>query len=434
MSRLLRFAPPTLLLVVWMICNEVCGEDWLRFRGPNGSGISQSDKLPMTWSDSKNVAWRVALPGPGASSPIVLGNRVFITCYTGYGIDREDPGDVSALVRHLLCIDRSNGTMVWETSVPSAHDEDPYQGFITEHGYASSTPVTDGERVFVFFDKTGVVAFDMEGQQQWMTNLGTNSDPANWGGGASCILVDELLIVNAANVGNAIVALRKDDGSEVWRLDDPEMTNCWGTPIVVELEHRTELVLSVPGQILGIDPQTGEELWFAQSPIDRTVCASLVEADGTVYTMGGRAGDAIGMRCGGEGDVSDTHTTWVAKLRSGIDTPVLVDGKLFWVSGGRAYCADCETGAEIFKARLAESVGSTERRLAPSYASPIVVGDKIVMLSRSGNAYIIAASRDFNKLQENQLDEDPGPFNGTPAYSDGQLFLRSNQYLYCIAD
>ena len=408
-------------------------EDWMRFRGHNGSGVIPAGTFAETWDDETHVQWKTALPGPGASSPIVLGDRVYLTCYTGYGVDRENPGNPSDLQRHLLAVDRHSGDIVWTETVASTHDEDPYEGFITEHGYASSTPVTDGERIYVFFDKTGVVAFDLSGQQLWLTNVGTMSDPYKWGGGASAMLADDLLIVNAGNVGNAIVALRTSDGSEAWRIDDPEFTNCWGTPILVE-GTRTELVMAVPGRILGLDPQTGEELWFADSPIDKTVCGSLVEADGVVYAMGGRAGDAIGVRCGGDGDVTDSHTVWVAKLRSGIDTPVLVDGKLFWVSGGRAYCADCETGKELYKERLSQQPASESGgRTPPSYASPIVIGDKILMISRTGNTSIVAAEAEFKKLGENRLEEDEGPFHGTPAYSDGDLFLRSDRFLYCIA-
>ncbi|MEM8678088.1 MAG: PQQ-binding-like beta-propeller repeat protein [Planctomycetota bacterium] len=422
----------TLAALVVLFTRPALADDWLRFRGANGSGVISDGAFAAQWDDETNIRWKTALPGPGASSPIVLGDRVYLTCYTGYGVDRENPGEPAALQRHLLAVDRNNGEIVWTATVPSAHDEDPYEGFITEHGYASSTPVTDGTQIYVFFDKTGVAAFDLDGKQVWLTNVGTLSDPYKWGGGASAMLAGDLLIVNAGNVGHAIVALRTSDGTEAWRIDDPEFTNCWGTPILFEGD-RTELVMAVPGRILGLDPVTGEELWFAESPIDKTVCGSLVEEDGVVYAMGGRAGDAIGVRCGGDGDVTDSHVVWVAKLRSGIDTPVLANGRLYWASGGRAYCADCEDGQEIFKERLSDQPDTNEGgRTPPSYASPIVIGDKILMVSRSGNTHILAAEKEFKKLGENRLTEDEGPFHGTPAYSDGELFLRSDQFLYCI--
>ena len=174
--------------------------------------------------------------------------------------------------------------------MPSTHDEEPYEGFITEHGYASCTPVTDGNQIYVMFGKTGVVAFDMDGVKLWLTNVGTESDPFKWGNGGSCIEYQDLLIVNAANVGHAIVALNKTDGSEAWRYEDEKLTNCWSTPIVVSIDGHDEIVTCVPGKILAWDPTSGEELWFADSPIANTTCASVVEHEGAVFAMGGRSG------------------------------------------------------------------------------------------------------------------------------------------------
>jgi hypothetical protein len=208
------------------------------------------------------------------------------------------------------------------------------------------------------------------------------------------------------------------------------MTNCWSTPILVDVSGRTELVMSAPKKIFALDPNTGEELWFAESPID-IVCASLVEGQGVVYGMGGRTGGAIAIRCGGEGDVSESHTVWRAKLGAGIGTPVIVNGNLYWSSRGLAYCARCETGEEVFKERL--STSSRAGHHAGDYASPVAVGDKIVMVNRTGTTFIIGAATTLEKLAENHLQQDPGPFNATPAVSDGELFLRSDKMLYCIA-
>ncbi len=413
-------------------------EDWVRFRGPNGAGISTSADVPLTWSATENLKWKVDLPGPGSSSPIVKGDRVYVTCYTGYGVDKENPGVAADLQRHLLCFDRQTGEEIWRTSVSSAFDEDPYQGFITEHGYASSTPVTDGERIYVLYGKTGVVAFDRDGKQLWQTSVGTASDPYKWGGGASTILYQDLLIVNAANVGNAIVALHTKDGSEAWKYADDDLTNCWSTPILINANGRDELVSVVPKRILALDPRTGEELWFADSPVKQTTCASLVEHAGAVFAMGGRGGDGIGVRCGGSGDVSQTHTLWVKKLRSGIGTPVVIDGRMYWTSTGVAHCASCETGEYLFKERMASPVAGQKeggRRRGPTgdYASAIAVGEHVFLLTRSGVTHVLKASSNYEEVADNELAGDPGPFNATPAVSDGQIFIRSDNALYCIA-
>ena len=177
----------------------VTAEDWARFRGPNGAGVHATSTAPLEWSETENLKWSVDLPGLGSSCPIVVGDKVLLTSYTGYGVDKENPGDVSELKRHLLCFDKNSGKELWRSTVDSTNDEDPYQGFIQDHGYASGTPVSDGEHIFVFFGKTGMVAFDMDGKQKWVTPLGTNSDPAKWGGGASPVLYKDTVIVNAVS-------------------------------------------------------------------------------------------------------------------------------------------------------------------------------------------------------------------------------------------
>jgi outer membrane protein assembly factor BamB len=424
-------------LIMLLVTSFAAAEDWPRFRGPNGSGLSTSSDIPSSWSDEENVKWKIDLPGPGGSSPIVFGDRIYLTYYTGYGLDKEEPGNAADLKRYLACYNKSDGALVWHSDVPSMHDEDPYEGFITEHGYASCTPVTDGERIYVMFGKTGVVAFDKEGRKLWLTNVGTDSDPYKWGNGGSCILVGDLLVVNAANVGNSIVGLRTSDGSVAWKYEDADLTNCWSTPIVVHANGRDEIVTCVPGKILALDPASGEEIWSAASPIEKTTCASVVEHEGAVFAMGGRAGDAIGVRCGGEGDVSETHTIWREKLRSGIGTPVVKDGHMYWTSMGIAFCASCDKGEVIYKERLpkpaAKDGDGGGRSPTGDYASAIAVGDTVLLTTRSGTTHMVKASTTFEPIRENGFAQDEGPFNGTPAVSDGELFFRSDKCLYCVS-
>ena len=422
------------LIATALLCVSLIAEDWTRFRGPNGTGVNSASKAPVEWSESKNLKWSVDLPGRGSSCPIVVGDKVLLTAYTGFGLDKENPGNPANLKRHLICFDRATGKELWRGTEDSAHDEDPYQGFITDHGYASSTPVSDGKHVFVSFGKTGMVAWDLDGNRKWLTHLGTFSDPAKWGGGASAVLHDDLVIINAGIEAHKIVALKQNDGSVAWTVEDPDFTNCWSTPIMVTVDTRDELVFSMPGKILALDPSSGNELWHARSPIARTVCGSLAEEDGIVFAMGGREGRAVAIRCGGNGDVSDTHTVWQGSLRSGIGTPVIHDGKMYWTSGGLAYCADCKTGEYVFKERLKKGGASAGRRRRPAgdYASPVMVGDKIIMIARNGLAHVVEPNDKLVMVAQNSFESDKSQFNATPAVTENQIFIRSDKNLYCI--
>jgi len=419
---------------VLTIASASLAEDWTRFRGPNGTGVSANSTAPTEWSEDKNLRWSTDLPGPGSSSPIVVGDKVFVTSYTGYGIDKQNPGNVADLKRHLLCYDRNSGKELWRGTVDSTHDEDPYKGFIQDHGYASGTPVSDGQHVFTFFGKTGMVAFDMDGNQKWLTFLGDKSDPFKWGAGASPVLHGDLVIVNAGIEGHKIVALNKSDGKEVWAKEDKTFTNCWSTPIKVKANDREELVFSMPGKILALDPKTGKELWRANSPIARTVCGSLAEENGVVFAMGGQQGSAVAIKCGGDGDVTSTHTVWSGSLTSGIGTPLVYGGNMYWTSRGMAHCASCESGEYVFKERWKPEAQPAAGRRGPAgdYASPVQVGNQIVLLMRNGTAYVIAPGEQLEKISENRFASDDSQFNATPAVSDGQIFIRSNKKLYCV--
>ena len=419
---------------VFLFClSTVEAEDWTRFRGPTGSGISKSS-APLTWDTENNMQWSVDLPGPGSSCPIVLNDRVYLTCYTGYGIDPRNPGVASELKRHLLCFDRENGKEIWRSTVDSENDEDPYKNFITHHGYASSTPVTDGKHIYVHFGKTALFAFDMNGKQIWKQHVGTKSDPAKWGNGSSCILYKDLVIINAGNTDNSIIAFNKTSGDEVWRVTDEKFTFTWSTPIVVKVDDHDELIINMPGKILGYDPASGKELWWAKSPIDKTICGSCVYEDGVVYAMGGREGRAIAVRVGGKGDVSETHTVWNKNLRSGINTPLIANGNLYWVATGRIFCVDCKTGEYLYRERLPSNNKQGQRR-GPSgdYASPVAIGDKLLMVTTSGATHIIEAADEFKQVGENSFKGDEGRFNATPAITENQIFVRSNKKLYCIS-
>ena len=176
-----------LVLAGLLMATPAAFADWSQFRGPNGSSVSDS-VVPVSWTPSDNVAWKVKLPGAGVSSPIVVGNKLIVTCYSGYGLDRQNPGEIKNLMRHVLCYDATSGKMLWQADVEAAQPEDPYSGAgVPAHGYASHTPVSDGKNVYVFFGKSGALAFDLEGKKLWQTQLGKETDPMRWGSSSSPI-------------------------------------------------------------------------------------------------------------------------------------------------------------------------------------------------------------------------------------------------------
>jgi hypothetical protein len=424
------------MLTVIAFTGPLLGENWPMFRGPDGRAAIAAQPVPTDWSSQQNLCWTYDLPGPGSSSPILWGDRVFATCYSGYGIDLENPGDPSTLKRHLLCLDRQTGKLIWQQTVASQVDEDPYEGFITDHGYASSTPVTDGSRIYAFFGKSGVHAFDMDGKKLWSASAGSESDPYHWGGGSSPVLAGDLVVVNAGNEGSAVIAFRQSDGSEAWRVNEPKCKNSWSTPVAFGANGTRHLVFSVPSKIFALDPATGKEIWYCESPISETVIPSVAIAGDCVVSMGSRAGNAIAIRAGGEGDVSESNVVWAEKLRAGISTPVVLGDQMYWASAGMMLCADVRSGKELTRQRLQGEPESKERgpmnRSGSAYASPIAVGSRIYLLTRTGVMHVFETEPSLSEIATNRVDDDQGPFDGTPAVGDGQIFFRSAKRLYCV--
>lgn len=286
--------------------------DWPRFRGPNGSGIAPDDKpVPVEWSATKNMKWQTALPGPGSSSPIVVGDRVFVTCWSGYATEgQQGTGDITALKRHLVCVDRATGKILWDQSVPAKQPEERYGGMFAQNGYASHTPVSDGKSVFAFFGKSGVHAFDLEGKPLWQADVGDWDDRRGWGTASSPILHGDVLIVPAFVESQAMYGFDKTTGKQLWKAPSEGFASTWGTPIVVEVEGRADLVIAVPGEVWGFNPDTGKLRWYATGLQSDSVCNSVVTDGSAVFAMSERGGGSVAIKAGGKGDVSATHTLW----------------------------------------------------------------------------------------------------------------------------
>lgn len=405
---------------------------WPRFRGPNGTGIATDATPPLTWDDSTNIKWKVALPGPGSSSPIVWGDRIFVTCYSGYGVERPETADKSQLKRHLVCVDRQTGKILWDRSVPGVPEEDPSSGNLMEHGYASNTPATDGKRVYAFLSKSGMFAFDMDGNQVWQVDLGRESDSRRWGSSGGVILYKNLVIVNASYESRSLVALDADTGKEVWRVRSDRLTSAYGTPVLWENpEGGMQLLLAVPDNLWGFDPDTGKNLWYCGTGLGNNIAPSVVLGEGMAFVFGGFPNTgSVAVRLGGSGNITETHLVWRGESGSYVPTPVYVDGRLHWVDdNGFAVCSDAKTGKNFYRERLV-----APGRGKPVYASAVLAGDRLYVVSRTQGTFVLRASPQYELLATNKITSDDSRFQATPAIIGNQLILRSEKFLYCIEE
>lgn len=407
-------------------------EDWPRFRGPNGGGIGASE-VPHEWSDTLNLRWKAALPGPGSSSPVVFGDDVFVTCYSGFGANGLPAGEAGRPERHLVCVSRGTGAIKWQRSVAAKLPEDAYEGFLTEHGYASSTPVTDGRIVVAFFGKSGVVAFDVAGNELWRAEVGRESSNRRWGSAASPILCGESVIVNAAEESQSIRALDRQTGRERWKAEGAALELAYGTPGLAVLADGTqEIVLAMPEEVWGLDPETGKLRWHASHSLTGNVSPSVVVDGEVVYVFGGfRSAGSLAVRAGGSGDVTKSHVLWTSRVSSYVATPLLHAGHLYWIDDrGQAFCASARDGTQVYRQRVPEIAASGR----PVYASPALAGGRLYAVSRWSGTIVLPAEPRFEVLAHNRFAGDDSDFSGTPAIADGCLFLRSGRSLYCVGN
>lgn len=403
------------------------GADWTRFRGPDASGVSDDRGLPVTWSEDENIVWKTALPGYGSSSPTTLGDRIFLTCYSGYGLESETPGEQEDLRLNILCIDRADGRILWRKSSDARPELAKYDGGrVNLHGYASATVATDGEALFAFFGRSGVVSYSLSGDLLWHALVGDGVN--GWGSATSPVLAGDLVIINASVESQSIVALDKKTGEEVWRTGG--VKSSWSTPLVVDRGGGSqELVVSMRNKILALDPSTGEQLWECDGVRDYT-CPSVIANQGVLYVTGGRGPQFFAIRAGGQGDVTESHTLWETAATPKVGTPVFYKGYLHWIDHtGVAYCADAETGEILYKEGLdLHGPGRGDK----VYASLVAADGKLFGVSRADGAIVLAAGPEFKVLARNHLDS--SVFNATPTISNGQLLLRSDRFLYCVGE
>jgi outer membrane protein assembly factor BamB len=417
----MRRCSATLALLVFAQCAAV--GDWPQFRGAGTGGASNETGLPLTWSDSENICWKLPLPGHGASCPAVMGDRVYLTCWSGYGIDEDNPGNKADLRQHVLAIDRASGELLWDRARPASPKEQEMTRRVIDHGYATPTPCTDGEAVYAYFGVSGLVAYDRDGKLLWTADCGSKT--AGFGCAASPILHGDLVIQNASIESGTLYAFHKKTGELAWKVE--EINKAWTTPSIVELpDGGAELIVSELDWINAFDPQTGEKLWTCKG-VDDYVVPSVVGHDGIAYCLGGRKNRAIAVRCGGRGDVTATHKLWEVDIGANVTSPIHHDGKLYWASDrGIACCLDAATGETLMQNRLPAN--------GRIYASMVYGDGKLYVTTRDAGMIVLAAKPEYTELSTNVIASDENLFNAAPAISKGKLYLRTNGWLYCIGE
>ena len=408
-------------------------ESWPQFRGPGGLATApEGARIPLVWGDKENLKWKTAMPGPGSSSPVFTGKRLFVTCYTGYGTSREEVGSARDLGRMLVCLDRSDGRVLWKKSIDLANPEDPYRGYLMEHGYASSTPATDGKNVFVFTGKSGLHAFTVEGKLRWSKLVGDRSSNRRWGSAASPVLYRNLVIINAADEARCLIAFDKDSGDEKWRYQSKELELAFGTPQITSAgDGSDELVLSIPHELFALDPATGKRKWLARTRVPGNVSPSVVITDDMICAFGGYPRKmSIGLKRGGSGDVTG-NLQWDSKVTTYVPTPLAYGKNLYWVNdSAEAICMDIATGKVISKRTVA---GIERSKRFSFYASMVRVGERLYAVSRHNGTFVFEANPGMKQIAQNWFD-DRSDFSGTPALAKDGLYLRSGKFVYSIAE
>jgi outer membrane protein assembly factor BamB len=391
---------------------------WPFWRGPYGQGVVEGTGYPDTWSDTKNILWRVQVPGRGHSSPIVWADRLFLTTAAEDGSNRS-----------VLCFRRADGKLLWERAVPEA----PAEKLYPKNSYASSSPTTDGRLVYAYFGNAGVVAVDFEGKLAWHAKLGPVS--LYHGPGGSPILYKDSLILyqeqrlmdRSVTAGPGfMVALDTKTGRERWRQHRPPQPG-WGTPIAIRVGDHDELIISSSRRIEGFDPATGALLWFSTGNTFEVIPMPVV-GHGLVYCVSGRAGPTFAVRPGGSGDVTATRVVWsTPKGSSFVPSPLLLGDYLYTVNDMAAIVSShhARTGELAGQFRLGEA-----RREGFS-ASPVAVEGKIYFTNDDGETFVLSPAPDFRLLHVNRLGEQT---LASPALVGGRWYIRTAGHLLAIGE
>ncbi len=411
---------------------------WAQWRGPLATGVALDGNPPVEWSEKKNIRWKTELPGKGHSTPIVWGDRIFLTAALPYGkalkprfSGRPGAHDNLPVTHHhefvVLAINRSNGKIVWQKTV---HKELPHEGGHVSASLASASSVTDGKRVYAFFGSWGLYCLDFDGKVLWKKQLGKMHTKHGHGEGSSPALHGDTLIANWDHEEQSFLfAFDKNTGKELWKVQRDEITS-WATPIVVEHDGRTQVIVPGTKRIRAYDLANGKVIWECGG-LSANIVASPVAADGVVYAGSSydtRALLAIRLE-GAKGDITGTkHVLWERKR----GTPYVPSPLLY---GNSLYVLHHYQG---ILSRLNIKTGEDQGgpfRLGPItnvYASPVGAAGRVYLTDRDGSTLVISHGEKMPKaLAVNHLDD---TFSASAAIVGRELFLRGERHLYCIAE
>jgi outer membrane protein assembly factor BamB len=420
-----RFFRAWLVGVVLLVGAGTRAADWPAWRGADGTGVSQETNLPLHWGTNENVRWRVPLPDRGNSTPIVSRGRVFVT----QAIEKENR-------RTLMCFDRVTGRLLWQRGVEYAKKELTH----STNPQCSASPVTDGECVVASFGSAGLFCHDFTGRELWRRDLGEQIHI--WGNAASPMLHGDLCILNfGPGERTFLVALNKRSGQEVWRVTEPGghsgekkpeekkdvWIGSWTTPIVVTTAGHEELLMTWPNRVAAYDPKKGAELWTCQGINPLVYTSPLFDAaQNIVVAMGGFNGKALAVKAGGSGDVTGTRRVWVhPRTKQRIGSGVIHDGHIYIHNDpGVAECFEVATGRLVWEERLRGPAATSD-----SWSSMVRAGDRLYVINKGGDAFVLRASPRFEVLATNSVRETT---LASLVPSEREIFIRTYRNLWCI--
>ncbi len=404
--------------VYWMLfagflavvpCRRAAAENWPAWRGPRQDGISHEENVPTDW-DVAHAVWKTALPGKGHASPAIWGDRIVTVTALP---DQKD--------RILLCLDRASGKILWQQTVVNG----PLEHIHEENSYASGTPSTDGERVYVVFrvgDDIVVAAHNLsDGKQLWLVRPGTHK--GEWGFSNTPVLYKNMVIVDGDSKGDSfLTALSRDDGHTIWRVKRTHEGISYSAPLIREMAGRMQLVQCGDRRVTGFDPDTGKELWTVDGPSQEFVATPFYDEKTKLVFVSSSWPERhiLAIRPDGSGNVTDTNVVWRDKDGAPYIVSFLVVDDLFYSINvqGTMYCYEAATGKNVW-----------HEKLGRHHASPVLVGGLIYAINDKGQINVIKPGRTFDRVAQFEMGEQ---CYASPAISNGQVFLRGFEHLFCI--
>ena len=421
---------------------ESSDQNWPQWRGPAANGVAPGSDPPASWSEDQNIAWKVELPGRGSSTPVIWGDRLYLTTTLAQGKEPEPPPEPAAepgqrrrrrpralkpTQEHqylVLAIDRNSGKTVWQTVVRQSV---PHDGTHPFGNFATGSPVTDGQHLWAFFGSAGLYCLDMSGKVIWEKDFGDQQTHNNFGEGASPALAGDLVVVPWDHNGQSfVVALDKLSGDERWRANREEITS-WSTPLVVEHDGTSQVITNATNKIRSYDLASGELIWESTG-MTRNVIPTPVEMDGVVYIMSGFRGSALQAielsKARGDITASDAIVWSMDRDTPYTASPLLYEGRLYFlkVNSNILTVVNAKSGEQLYQARL-EGLGDV-------FSSPVGADGRVYITDRDGNTIVISSGDELNVLSTNSLDD---AFDASMAVVGDEIYLRGRN-LYRVSE